>query len=353
MGLKGVANVGGGTIGGPVIGGTATRVLFVGAGGVLADSANLTFAPTGSLLTLGTDVVVSRYAAKQVMISGDGTGATTNAGLIIGYHGVNGWGAVWPSNVTPSTTNYAFAASGGSTELNATSSLSLTISGSARMAIASTAGAGPAITAGTAADNAPRALSISQTWTDGTSSNIGIVGNFDMGATGTATGKLLSLQAGAAGTTEVFSVSQSGTTTIAGDAAVTGTITGGNIYAGADLRAVSTGSIYWNSRSQMQSPSDGVVLMANLAVTDFSRLQFGGTTSSFPAIKRSTTSLETKLADDSAYTNHTALTFTTSAANTPWTLGAANVVSPASPNRTITISIGGTTYYLHAKTTND
>lgn len=30
-----------------------------------------------------------------------------------------------------------------------------------------------------------------------------------------------------------------------------------------------------------------------------------------------------------------------------------NSVSPTSPNRTVTIVIGGTTYYLHAKTTND
>lgn len=32
---------------------------------------------------------------------------------------------------------------------------------------------------------------------------------------------------------------------------------------------------------------------------------------------------------------------------------AVNVVSPTAPNRTITINIDGTTYYLHAKTTND
>jgi hypothetical protein len=30
-----------------------------------------------------------------------------------------------------------------------------------------------------------------------------------------------------------------------------------------------------------------------------------------------------------------------------------NTVSPTSPDRTITIVVGGTTYYLHAKTTND
>ena len=36
-----------------------------------------------------------------------------------------------------------------------------------------------------------------------------------------------------------------------------------------------------------------------------------------------------------------------------WMLGIANAVSPTSPNRTVTINIGGTLYYLHAKTTND
>lgn len=36
-----------------------------------------------------------------------------------------------------------------------------------------------------------------------------------------------------------------------------------------------------------------------------------------------------------------------------WKLGIANAVSPTSPNRTITVDIGGTLYYLHAKTTND
>lgn len=36
-----------------------------------------------------------------------------------------------------------------------------------------------------------------------------------------------------------------------------------------------------------------------------------------------------------------------------WLLGIANSVSPTSPNRTLTVSIGGTLYYIHAKTTND
>jgi len=37
----------------------------------------------------------------------------------------------------------------------------------------------------------------------------------------------------------------------------------------------------------------------------------------------------------------------------PWKLGTVAAVSPTSPDRTIEVDINGTTYYLHAKTTND
>lgn len=36
-----------------------------------------------------------------------------------------------------------------------------------------------------------------------------------------------------------------------------------------------------------------------------------------------------------------------------WKLGVASVTSPTSPNRTIELDVGGTIYYLHAKTTNN
>lgn len=49
-----------------------------------------------------------------------------------------------------------------------------------------------------------------------------------------------------------------------------------------------------------------------------------------------------------------ALTATTGAFSGAVSLGnTVNAVSPTSPNRTVTIVIGGTTYYLAAKTTND
>ena len=69
---------------------------------------------------------------------------------------------------------------------------------------------------------------------------------------------------------------------------------GGNVYAG------TTQDLGWSTRSTMTSPSSGVIALYNNAQTDFNRLQFGGTTSSFPSIQRSTTKLFFRLADDSA-----------------------------------------------------
>lgn len=214
---------------------------------------------SGSTVDAAATLVLSRYADKQLMISGDGTGAVgTNVGWIIGNS--SSVPRLWTSGAVTSATNWLLQADNNDTFINApTRDLYFYIAGAQKGLLSGTAGSGLSITAGTAADNTPRALSISQTWTDGTSSNIGIVGNFDMGATGTATGKLLSLRAGAAGTTEVMSVD----------------------YLGAIV-----------------APS---VAIGGSAVT----------------------------------------------------ITAVNSVSPTAPNRTITISYGGTTYYLAAKTTND
>jgi hypothetical protein len=61
----------------------------------------------------------------------------------------------------------------------------------------------------------------------------------------------------------------------------------------------------------MQSPSDGVIELSNHAVTDFTRLQFGGTTSSFPALRRTSAQLDVVLADNSALAAFSALSLTT------------------------------------------
>jgi hypothetical protein len=49
------------------------------------------------------------------------------------------------------------------------------------------------------------------------------------------------------------------------------------------------------------SPSASVIKLWNSAFNDAPRLNFGGDTSSFPALKRSTTVLQVRLADDSAF----------------------------------------------------
>ena len=61
------------------------------------------------------------------------------------------------------------------------------------------------------------------------------------------------------------------------------------------------GVILWSTRSRMYSDADGNIRITNTSQTDFGRLQFGGTTSSFPALKRSSTTLQVRLADDSAF----------------------------------------------------
>ena len=80
-----------------------------------------------------------------------------------------------------------------------------------------------------------------------------------------------------------------------GNVAFTGNTTANNYVAQA-------GAVFvWSSRLRMYSDADGRLRISNNAQNDFDRLQFGGTTSSFPALKRSSTALQVRLADDSAF----------------------------------------------------
>jgi len=57
-----------------------------------------------------------------------------------------------------------------------------------------------------------------------------------------------------------------------------GNIVSGDIFADGDVRVKYTSSLYWDSRSVIQSPSNGLLSLLNNAGTDFSKLHFGGTT---------------------------------------------------------------------------
>jgi hypothetical protein len=55
------------------------------------------------------------------------------------------------------------------------------------------------------------------------------------------------------------------------------------------------------SGTRIAGASDGLLRISNGAENDFDRLQFGGTTTSFPALKRSSTVLQARLANDSDF----------------------------------------------------
>lgn len=55
------------------------------------------------------------------------------------------------------------------------------------------------------------------------------------------------------------------------------------------------------AQGSITSPADGSILLLDNAGTSFNLLQFGGTTSSYPALKRSGANLQVRLADDSNY----------------------------------------------------
>jgi hypothetical protein len=73
-----------------------------------------------------------------------------------------------------------------------------------------------------------------------------------------------------------------------------------NVYVGTSV-FTGTGGINFDINSRLRSPADGQITLFNAALNDFGRLNFGGTTSSFPALKRSTTTLQARLADDSDF----------------------------------------------------
>ena len=110
---------------------------------------------------------------------------------------------------------------------------------------------------------------------------------------GTGTARALEFQTD--GTTRMTIASGGGLST-------TGAVTfGGSVNLVGSTEA--TRRIVFNNVGFIKWPSDGVLLFQNDAQTNFGRIMLGGTTSSFPALRRDTTSLQARLADDSAFTN--------------------------------------------------
>lgn len=110
-----------------------------------------------------------------------------------------------------------------------------------------------------------------------------------------ASGNLLDLQKNGV---SQFSVSSAGV--ISGLSGFTYDGSGGNLTVSGTFVAGSTSYLRVSTRLNISASADGVALLQNAAVNDFTRLNLGGTTSSFPALGRSTTRLTVGLADGTA-----------------------------------------------------
>ena len=73
-----------------------------------------------------------------------------------------------------------------------------------------------------------------------------------------------------------------------------------NVYVGTSL-FTGVGGINFDINARLRSSATDVITLYNNGLSDFGRLQFGGTTNLFPSIKRSSTTLQARLADDSAF----------------------------------------------------
>ncbi len=71
--------------------------------------------------------------------------------------------------------------------------------------------------------------------------------------------------------------------------------------AGINISAVGGNGLNVSGGGFVIFKSSGVLMLSNSSVNDWDRLQFGGSTSSFPSLKRSGTELQVRLADDTGY----------------------------------------------------
>ncbi len=102
--------------------------------------------------------------------------------------------------------------------------------------------------------------------------------------------------------------------------------------AGIEIGATQT--LAWTGRTVLKTGSDGSLTMTNAAGNSFGLLHFGVANSSFPALKRSTTILQCRLADDSDFAPIQGLLRTAANASTGLVAG----VLSALTNATIVIT---------------
>lgn len=129
---------------------------------------------------------------------------------------------------------------------------------------------------------------------------------------------------GAASTTLAIGGAAIGANALAvgGNAVFSGSVLGFSFTSQSNYNVTATGYYGHLGRSRIYSPVDGNFQLANNANSNFGLLQFGGTTSSFPALKVSGATLQVRLSDDSGASSLSASTLTTATGYTVGTLPA-------------------------------
>lgn len=169
---------------------------------------------------------------------------------------------------------------------------------SANLTFGPTAGQGLSVAAGTATTDV-NAIGATQTWNASGVSFRGL--RLAITDTASANGSnAVHILGGASATTDLFRVTKTGA-----------------LFSGANINIPSASGYVVDTRFIISSPSDGNLLLTNSGFNDLGRVCLGGTTSAFPSIKRSGTTMQSRLADDSAFAP-----FTASAYNVGATAGA-------------------------------
>ena len=122
--------------------------------------------------------------------------------------------------------------------------------------------------------------------------------------------------------------------------------THGYSFAGSNFRAGSLGTIGFSSASAPSAANDTTISRVSAGV-------FGVGTGAQGSIAGGLQAASLALGGATIGSNALAVTGTGAFSGAVSLGNTVNSVSPTSPNRTVTMVIGGTTYYLAAKTTND
>lgn len=291
----------------------SAAITVAAAAGTLTGTTLASNVVTSSLTTIGTLVGGS---IPYSLVTGGPTAVTpASPSASVGLSAVNGSAATFlRSDGAPAldqTAAFAFTGLGTTNLLSASvlqwnSDLFLTRKGAASLQLGAADAASPvAQTLGVQNVVAGTTNTAGADWTFGSSlgtGNVSTGGGFiwKAGATG-STGTVQQTP------TTVMSLTKAGLLTVANGL----TVSSGNLSVSSatigtltsnigDLTITAGKAFVWNGRSFLESGVDGNIAFKNSAGTGFGRLQFGGTTSSFPAIKQSSTSLAFRLADDSA-----------------------------------------------------